>query len=53
MADAALRQSSAPWLLSLPSLLLFVGLLAVPMALTAVRVTETVSCVCDGARTRA
>lgn len=36
MADAASSQSSVPWLLSLPSLLLFVGLLAVPMALTAV-----------------
>lgn len=36
MADAARRQSSAPWLLSFPSLVLFVGLLAVPMALTAV-----------------
>ena len=36
MVDASPRQRSTPWLLSLPSLLLFVGLLAVPMALTAV-----------------
>lgn len=36
MGDTSFRQNSTPWLLSLPSLLLFVGLLAVPMALTAV-----------------
>ena len=36
MVDASPRQRSTPWLLSLPSLLLFGGLLAVPMALTAV-----------------
>lgn len=36
MSDTAHRQGGAPWLLSLPALLLFVGLLAVPMTLTAV-----------------
>lgn len=36
MDDTSPRQICLPWLLSLPSLLLFVGLLAVPMALTAV-----------------
>ncbi|MEO1985181.1 MAG: ABC transporter permease [Martelella sp.] len=36
MVDSSPRQSRTPWLLSLPSLLLFIGLLAVPMGLTAV-----------------
>ena len=36
MADVSAPRSSAPWALSAPALLLFVGILIVPLALTAV-----------------
>jgi len=36
MVKSNLRQSVAPWLLSMPAFVLFLGLLAVPMALTAI-----------------
>jgi putative spermidine/putrescine transport system permease protein len=36
MADRAVQGSGSPWVLSMPALALFLGLLAVPLALTAI-----------------
>ncbi|WP_299847908.1 hypothetical protein [uncultured Paracoccus sp.] len=36
MSDAGTKSGSHPWLLSFPSLVLFLGLLVVPLALTAI-----------------
>lgn len=36
MTNPAFRESGTPWLLSTPALLMFLGLLAVPLALTAI-----------------